>query len=175
MASTEEQSLRFAANILRTGSAHATGDGLETSLREAARFLDRLVAGATVEEAARTTPRVTDGTAGLVTSAEVGHGYRPPVSAVAREHGADEYHPSPAAGYGTETLMAMAGTLAERSEQAVPDTTPAQQVPGVDALGAVAYGMLALTQAVRDLPETLAPALAAALVAAIEEQEAAGQ
>src|SRR5216684_3564264 len=57
------------------------------------------------------------------------------------QFGATETYPSKAAGYGAEGLMAMAGTLAEPAEQA--------QV-------ATAYAVLALAQAVRDLPKEAA-------------------
>jgi len=52
--------------------------------------------------------------------------------------------------------MAMAGTLAERAEQDIPGVVPAQQVPAVQAQVATAYAVLALAQAVRDLPKEAA-------------------
>jgi len=188
--------LRDAANLLRDGSARAAGDGtgMERVLREAARFVDRVRAGATVAEAVATTPRVTEGTAKAPdlppltcprAGAHEGHTWPAtptsggrvywctgvPPDKPAPSYGTSDAYPSPAARYGTEMLMAMAGTLAERAEKQMQTHVPSETAPHGDASVGLVYAVLALTDAVRDLPEQIATTLPQALAQAIDADE----
>jgi hypothetical protein len=70
-------------------------------------------------------------------------------------YGESGIYPSKAAGYGTRSLMAMAGTLAEAAEEDLDARTPLAETPAVKATIAVAYATLALTEATRELGATL--------------------
>jgi len=85
------------------------------------------------------------------------------------DHGSSATYPSQAASYGSGMLMAMAGTLAEQAEATLREHSHlVQDDPETMALTGTVYALLALTQAVRDLPEQIAATLPAALAEAIE-------
>jgi hypothetical protein len=77
--------------------------------------------------------------------------------------GNSDTYPSEATGYGVEGLMAMAGSLIEVADQGVraPDghVVNAADYAEIIGLAGVGYAVLALTQAVRDLPEQIAAAI----------------